>query len=189
LVAGALFAAMPAVAQDDADTQPGNSVEWRKWAPDENTIVMPELAFSETPEDAENYSKYYYFNRAGTSFAEALSDIRQCDDYARGLYGGDYSSSAGYAAGLGGAVGGMVGGIAAQAIYGSAEERRKRRVNMRRCMFFKGYERYGLSKDRWEEFNFEEGAATFPEGPRQRMLAQQAKVASGPRPATKELGL
>ena len=91
--------------------------------------------------------------------------------------------------GLGGVLGGAIGSALADAIYGSAEERRKRRVNMRRCMNFKGYARYGLSKDLWNEFNFEEGNRTVPEQERQGMLAQQAKVASGPKPAGGELGL
>ena len=75
------------------------------------------------------------------------------------------------------------------AIFGSAEKRRLRRVNMRRCMGYRGYDRFGLEKDLWQEFNFEEGFSAEGEDKRQAMLAQQAKVASGPRPAGKELGL
>ena len=60
---------------------------------------------------------------------------------------------------------------------------------MRRCMGYKGYERYGLNKDLWQEFNFEEGFSGEEESKRQAMLAQQAKVASGPKPEAKELGL
>jgi hypothetical protein len=186
-----LAAAAPAVAQDGAGAKPVTDVEWRAWVPDQAAVSMPALAFAERPEDASNYQKYYYFHRADTSFADALTDIRQCDEFARGLYGGDYYPDPAYTAmyGVGGALGGAIGGALAQAIYGSAEERRKRRVNMRRCMSFKGYERYGLSKDLWEKFNFEEGNRSVPEAERQQMLAMQAKVASGPLPSTEGLGL
>lgn len=190
-----LAAATPAVAQDTAEAttarKPANDAEWRAWMPEEAAISMPALVFAESPEDATNYQKYYYFHRPDTSFADALADIRQCDEFARGLYGGDYYPNPAYTAlyGVGGALGGAIGGAMAQAIYGSAEERRKRRVNMRRCMSFKGYQRYGLSKDLWQEFNFEEGNREVPEAERQRMLAMQAKVASGPLPSTKGLGL
>jgi len=195
LAACTLATAAPVRAQDVAGTAaaraPATDAEWRVWMPEESAVPTPALAFAETAEDVGSYQKYYYFHRSGTSFAEALADIRQCDEFARGLYGGDYYPDPAYTSmyGIGGAFGGLIGGAIAQAIYGSAEERRKRRVNMRRCMSFKGYERYGLSKDLWEEFNFEEGNRHVPEAERQHMLAMQAKVASGPQPAAEGLGL
>lgn len=62
-------------------------------------------------------------------------------------------------------------------------------MNMRRCMGYKGYARFGLQKDLWQKFNFEEGLSKKSGETRQIMLAQQAKVASGERPTAKELGL
>ena len=188
-------AAVPIAAQDDggksSSAAPMNDEEWRNWAPASAEIEMPELAFEESAETIKNYEKYYYFNRPDTSFEEALSDLRQCDGFSRGLYGGDYYPNASMTAmyGLGGVIGGAIGGAIANAIYGSAEERRKRRVNMRRCMFFKGYERYGLSKELRVKFNFEEGNSDVPEKERQQMLAQQAKVAAGSKPQAEGLGL
>jgi hypothetical protein len=180
----AAIAATPLAAQE-------TDAEWRAWLPQPDEIEMPQLAFEETAEDIKNYDKYYYFNREGASFAEALADIRQCDEHARGLFGGDYYPDPGYAAsyGLGGVIGGAIGAAMADAIYGSAERRRKRRVNMRRCMFFMGYERYGLSKQLWEQFNFEEGNSDIAEDERQHMLARQAKAASGPKPQAEGIGL
>jgi len=87
-----------------------------------------------------------------------------------------------------GAVGGMIGNAIADAIVGSAERRRARRINMRQCMSFKGYERHGLSKALWQKFNFEEGLTGVSEEERQRLLKQQALVAATARPDTKELG-
>ena len=53
-----------------------------------------------------------------------------------------------------------------------------RRVNMRQCMGFKGYERIGLSKELWESFNFEEGTGAEEEESRLRALKLQALVAA-----------
>lgn len=168
-------------------------VDWMAWVPVQDTVERPELAFEERQSDIDNYEKYYYFHRQDTEFETALADIRECDAHARGLFRGNSSVDMGPAmiqyGVLGGAVGGILGAAIGDAIYGSAEIRRKRRINMRRCMFFKGYDRYGLDKDLWEEFNFEEGNSSVLEEDRQRMLAQQALVASGPQPTAQELGL
>jgi hypothetical protein len=56
-------------------------------------------------------------------------------------------------------------------------------------MGFKQYERYGLPRDLWTEFNFEEGLGRKREPVRLRALALQALVASGPKPQAKGLGL
>ena len=55
-------------------------------------------------------------------------------------------------------------------------------------MNYKGYDRYALPKDVWSKFNFEEGLTSVKEVDRQRMLALQAKAASGERPRGKVLG-
>ena len=91
--------------------------------------------------------------------------------------------------GVGGVIGGAIGGALAQAIYGSAEKRNKRRVNMRRCMHFKGYARHGISKDLWEAFNFEEGLSGVEEQDRQKMLAAQVLVASSTLSGNEDIGL
>ena len=77
----------------------------------------------------------------------------------------------------------------ADAIFGSGQRRAIRRVNMRNCMGFKGYSRYGLPKEMWQEFNFEEGHGREEEDVRDRMLMQQALVASGPKPKGEVLEL
>lgn len=159
--------------------------------PDPETVQMPDLSFTPTPLIEADFDKYYVFNREGTSFAEALTDIRECDNLARGLDSGYRFQQAPYpyTYTMAGAVGGVIGNALVAAIFGSAEKRRLRRVNMRRCMNYKGYSRYGLAKEKWEPFNFEEGFDGVKEYQRQALLAQQAKVASGPVPAGKDLGL
>lgn len=190
LAAALACGATPSYAQNTAMM---TDVDWMAWVPVQDTVERPELAFEERQSDIDNYEKYYYFHRQDTEFETALADIRECDAHARGLFRGNSSVDMGPAmiqyGVLGGAVGGILGAAIGDAIYGSAEIRRKRRINMRRCMFFKGYDRYGLDKDLWEEFNFEEGNSSVLEEDRQRMLAQQALVASGPQPTAQELGL
>lgn len=183
-----------ACAQDA--TQPQTDAEWQSWVPTVDQVAMPDLTFTEDQEDRDNYEKYYYFNRPDTDFGTALADVRECDAHARGLYRGNFypgSSQTNAAAmqygALAGAAGGLIAGVMMDAIMGPAELRRKRRINIRRCMAFKGYRRFGLDKTLWEEFNFEEGTGSVAEADRQRMLAQQARVAAGPQPVAEELGL
>nr|WP_298925885.1 hypothetical protein [uncultured Erythrobacter sp.] len=186
----ALAFAAPVAAQAQSKSEMTDK-DWREWAPDPATLKMPVLAFEPSDNDVKNYKKYYYFNRDETSFEEALEDLRFCDELARGLATQNYYGNAGTSAmyGVGGVIGGAIGGAMAQAIYGSAEKRAKRRVNMRRCMHFKGYARHGLTKDLWKEFNFEEGGGSVEEEARQRMIAVQALVASSDLPATENIGL
>ena len=174
-----------------ASPPPGAKPDPMTVVPDPASVSTPKLDFAPTPEDQGTYDKYYFFNRPETSFEVALADLRNCDGFASGLSSG-YGYQATpypYAGTMAGAAGGVIGNLMVAAIFGSAEKRRLRRVNMRRCMGYKGYSRYGLSKDLWQEFNFEEGFSGEAEDKRQAMLAQQAKVASGPRPVAKELGL
>jgi hypothetical protein len=184
-LAAAIFIAGPALAQSDATSSTAPAVE----AIDPASIPMPDLSFQPTPEDISNYDKYFYFHRADTDFASAYADLQECDGYARGLAfragGGPVPYP--YAGTLGGAIGGAIGSAMADAIFGSAERRKQRRMNMRTCMTYKGYQTFGLRKSLWEEFNFEEGLNAVDEPRRQRLLRIQARVASGPRPQVGEM--
>jgi hypothetical protein len=183
-LAAALCGARPALAQDAPAAAPA--------AVDPATVAMPNLAFTPTPEMAENFDKYFYFHRPDTDFATAYADIQECDGYARGLTfrvdGGPtpYNVPATFAGAIGAGIGGVIGDVLADAIHGSAERRRQRRWIMRTCMRFKEYRAYGLPKALWEEFNFEEGNARIEEGRRQRLLQIQARAASGPLPRVAE---
>lgn len=155
---------------------------------------MPKLDFMATPEMEADFDKYFYFHRENTTFAEAYEDIHECDALSSGS-SAYYDSSAATAAAmanssvLAAGVGGAVAGVMMDAIFGSAARREQRRVNVRNCMAFKQYQRFGLSRDLWTEFNFEEGMGRKREDRRNSALALQALVASGPKPTTKELGL
>jgi len=141
------------------------------------TITLPDLSVPATAADARDFDKYYYFHRAGMDFGTALADIGKCDALARGLTPGTGNPAIG-----GAALAGFSGLIA------SSNRRALRRVNMRRCMFFKGYGRYGIAKAIWQRFNFEEGGAPLTDAERMPYLEAQARAASGPTPATGDLG-
>lgn len=186
-----LIASLALVASAAGAQQTMSKVDPMTVVPDPATVAMPKLDFVSNPLIEADFDKYYFFNRANTTFEEALADLRDCDGFARGLSSGYKYQEAPYpyTYTMAGAAGGVIANVMIAAIFGSAEKRRLRRVNMRRCMGYRGYDRFGLEKDLWQEFNFEEGFSAEGEDKRQAMLAQQAKVASGPRPAGKELGL
>jgi len=157
--------------------------------PDE-IVILPGFSVyvGDTDADAQDIQRRY--RELDQSFDQALADIRECDDYARGLSSpyGYQDTPYPYAGTLAGAAGGAIGNLMVSMIFGSAEIRKARRTNMRRCMNYKGYDRYGLNKDVWQEFHFEEGLKSVKEEDRQRMLAQQAKAASLITPVGKVLG-
>jgi len=156
-------------------------------------VPMPSIGFAASAANAPDFDKYFIFHRAATDFATAYADLDECDNYASGRPGGSNSSSTIASAvasqfGLvGGVVGGMIAGAIAEAQMASAR-RKLRRGTMRTCMGYKGYSAFGLPKDMWEKFNFEEGSKPFPETQRMHYLRMQAKVASGPRPTAGEIG-
>ncbi len=178
VAAGLLAAGAPLWAQDAG--LPQSDAEWREWVPDPAALSLPQTAFIEDRADTRDYEKYFYFHRPATDFAAALSDLRDCDALARGLFRGDFAHRIGAV---------RLGAVLVDMLHGSQQARDYRRINMRRCMHYKGYSRFGLNKDLWQRFNFEEGNADIPEEQRQRMLALQALVASGDIPQAHEIGL
>ena len=191
-VAGAQEAAAPSVTPAPAQAAPLTGGEA---IPDPSKLTMPPLEFIATAGNEDDFNKYFYFHRDNTSFEEAYTDIRECDALASGsnIYMGADSGATAAAmtqyGPLAGAVGGAIASVAMDAIFGSAARREQRRVNIRNCMGFKQYQRYGLSRDLWTAFNFEEGLGRKREPVRLQALATQALVASGPKPHTKDLGL
>jgi hypothetical protein len=178
LIVGAAFISSAALAEADLSTSPFGVVEIS--ADEAGKLEMPKLEFSEAPEDAKNFDKYYYFRRDETDFPAAYADITECDGYARGLVSSYKYQDAPYpyAGTVAGAAGGAIANVMMAAIFVPGEKRRMRRVNMRQCMGFKGYERLGLSKELWEAFNFEEGTGAEEEESRLKALKLQALVAS-----------
>lgn len=188
----AVLCAWPASAadtKDQGDAAGNETVAAEKWKPDPATLTMPVLQFTETAGDVGDYDKYYYFHRDDVNFDQAYTDILECDALASGISYYPSVLGPGYVTqyGIGGVIGEALGLALNDAIHGSARRREIRRINMRNCMGFKGYDRYGLKKDLWKEFNFEEGLGREEEASRRLALAVQALVASGPKPKAKVL--
>lgn len=188
-VALALLVAMPAAGQAQAiKSEPEMKIFT---AAEIEAVEMPNLAYKPDPLIAADFDKYFYFHRDGTDFSQAYADITECDSLASGIdFYMDSSAMAGAMANYGvlaGGIGGAIGGLMADAIFGSAERRRIKRVNLRNCMYFKGYDRYGLEKDLWQAFHFEEGLSRENAKDREAALLKQARVASGPKPQTEVL--
>lgn len=160
------------------------------------SIAVPSLDFVETPEVRKNYNRIFYFHRSGTTFVDALSDIVECDAYGRALpFKPDPTryivlSNSPIVAGIGTPIANLLSPVGerwADKMFGAPWRRKTRRNNLRVCMGYKGYQRYGLTQAIWASFNFDEANKPPPEDQRRRMLIQQAKIASGPAPSQPEL--
>jgi hypothetical protein len=140
--------------------------------------ALPDVNAPARATDSRDFDKYFFFHRPETAYEQSFADIRQCDALSTGLTPGTGNSS--FFAGVLPAI-----GIAAIA---SGNRRALRRLNMRRCMFFKGYDRYGLAKAQWLKIGFEEGDGQLSEARRIPFLEGQARLASGARPRGEVLG-
>lgn len=147
--------------------------------PDPASITVPDLSNSSDPVVLENGWKYFFFHRRDTSFAEAHADITDCyrflspaswanvklprfvpwDDRAAVTF--DSSRTWNY-----GLVGELIGGMVEGTLM-----RRDRQSKMRLCMETRGYTRFGVAEEIWENV-----IAKPPE----EAIAIQAKLASGP---------
>lgn len=149
-------------------------------------VEMPDLAYEPDPEIEADFEKYFFFHREDTSFDQAFADIAECDALAHGItkYGSDWPPTASQ---RNRDLGPVLGSMTAltnpfDAIFGSEQRRWIRRYNIRTCMFYKGYDRYGLEKTLWQAFHFEEGFSRENARDRYAALLKQARVASGPKP-------
>lgn len=159
--------------------------------PDPSRIEAPNLQFTPNEDTIGEYYLHYYFHRDDTDFATAYADLRECDALASNI---SYNLLRGlpdtpfpFIHMGGGALGAALSPGFTDAIYASGERRRIRRVNMRTCMGYKGYQAYGLPSSIWRRFNFEEGTRSVPAARRQQLLQIQARVASGPKPTIGEI--
>lgn len=184
LLPALLLLPFPAVGQAQA-TMPEPSIRTFTQAEIE-AVAMPDLAYEPDPGIEADFEKYFFFHREDTSFDQAFADITECDALAHGMtkYGSDWPPTVSQRTmDLGPALG-LIGALTnpSDAIFGSGKRRWIRRYNIRTCMYFKGYDRYGLEKTLWQAFHFEEGLGRKNEQVRLVALLKQARVASGPKP-------
>lgn len=112
--------------------------------------------------DSKSYNKYFVFHKAGVSQNEARSDLEFCYKFVSDVemlrkmpkfvalnQEALRRTDKGYPYTYG-------SGLVDTLIYGaaiSALNNRIIRVNWRKCMGFKGYQRYGVSKEIWSRLN------------------------------------
>ncbi len=128
--------------------------------------------------DEGEFWRYFFFWRGGISLEEARADLRECADYARDpvLWARipERMPIEGGVQGPNGTEGqfGLTGAVIFSLVEGGLV-RRIALANMRRCMGFKGYRRYGLSADLWRPLN---------RGSPEQIVERLAAIAAGPEP-------
>jgi hypothetical protein len=135
---------------------------------------VPDLSFVPTPAIERGYDKFFVYHREATDFATAYADLKECDAYARGIS-------------LHVPAAGALTALVVDAIVGAAQRHDISRRNMRTCMRFKEYHRYGLPEALWKRVGLD--PASGSPGEAERLLRLQARIASGPRPPAGDLGL
>ncbi len=154
--------------------------------PDPATITVPDTTAPLKPNDARRADDYFYFYKPGVPYETAFADIDQCRIYslqARLIAGPprfvpldapavshhiELQNAAAY-----GVIGELIGGI----IVAGAEDDAAIATN-RRCMFYKGYRRYGTTHDIVRQI--EAGTDTDK-------AARLARIASGAAPQTQAI--
>lgn len=149
--------------------------------PDPAALALPDLSPTRDPNVVADGWKYFYFHKSGVSFAEAYADFSDCYRFlpVAGAIGtlpmfapwrempGVQVIEPTYGANYG-----LVGVVIANIVAGPLE-RRWRQSRLRLCMEPRGYVRYPIPEQTWEQLtdNFSP-----------RSIALQARAASGPTP-------
>lgn len=179
LAVAALCLAMPAAAQI-IEIKP---VE----RPDPASLSLPDMAFKPTPRDIRRYDTYYYFHKPGVSYERAFTDFDQCHGYALSSQFGMLTptiiplgaaaiqdeSSRRAARANAFVMFGLLGSI----LISEAEDGNAR-ATVRKCMTYKKYVRYGLSRALFKKIE---------EGTDAQRLGRWALLAASPAPQTEVL--
>ncbi len=167
--AGSLAVLSPAVVASEAAA-----------LPDPASVVVPDLSGSDDAAVIENGWKYFFYHRDGTSFAEAYADIADCYRFLAPAGWANVAiprfvpwveRSPGERAATGYFEHSGLVGLAIGSMFEGTLTRRDRQAKMRRCMEPRGYTRYGVAEEIWEN---------VADLPPEQGIAVQAKIASGP---------
>ncbi len=140
------------------------------------------LAYRPAADDT--FARHFFFHRPGVPLEEARADLAECRDYAADamLWPREPKSLPPDPKTLPPNVsGGPLGPVAGGLVFGLVEGGERAKIaaaNMRKCMGFKGYDRYGLPDALWKQLN-----AGTPE----EALLRQARLASGGAPSGRKL--
>lgn len=151
--------------------------------PDPATVILPDMTFKATPSDVRRFEDYYYFHKPGVSYERAFADLEQCRVYAAMaqmiplmptiLPIGDVPvQTDGPRFGMPSQFG-YLGGVLANSLIAAGAEENSIATN-RRCMIYKGYHRYGTSRDLFKKID---------SGGDAEKQARKALIASGAQPA------
>ncbi len=159
--------------------------------PDPAHITVPDLNFAPSPHDIKNFDSHYYFYKTGVSYEAAFADLDECrmyslasdfvvfkppkfiplgDDIAGDGSRKDVTSTSLWRRAFSQGI--LIAAIAEQAHEDDVLE------TTNRCMAYRGYARYGVSRDIADEIDAGSDA---------EKLARQALIASGPKPAMKAI--
>jgi len=162
--------------------------------PSPASVSVQNLPLPSSQADRRGSDDYFYFHKSGVTYEVAFADLDQCRLY---VLTSSWVTGAPRFVPLGANVVQMptipagktapsanapqyrlVGWFLAAAIVQPAWEEHGRDVN-RRCMSFKGYRRYAVSRTVFEQIDV---------GTDAEKLARMALIASGPQPQTGEVG-
>lgn len=155
------------------------------------TPIVAGAQSAATPAEKPDYSKYFFFHKDGVSQTAAQADFDECTTYGANvtniepgtqiMYVPYTSALSPLANGLAGGIGGALGSLLADALFKGPQRKAMRRTVMRKCMGFKGYQRYGIDKQAWEKLADGDDRAAIS--------ARFATLASGPKPSMAVLAL
>ena len=152
--------------------------------------AAPNLDVAQSPGDGARYDEYFYFHKSDVAYTQALADIQECDSYSHEIEPmtnvPDFVPMGGYANPEATSQKALVnawfmwGPIGMGIVAGAMEDMRSgiQHTNLRRCMQWHGYQRYGTSKSALSQLG-ETGAA--------QTESKLAAAASGPAPQSKAL--
>ena len=147
-------------------------------------VTVPPLVFTPKPRDGGNEWRYHVFQKDGVSFEIALADLRQCTAYTNGLVAQapipafvPFGASGFAVAGPRFANMGLVGNLVIDAFM-SGMQSEMESYNLRRCMTYKGYRRYGVTRKLWSELT---------KGSSEEVTVRMALIASGAKPQAEAL--
>jgi hypothetical protein len=178
IAAASLFACAQSPADADGAVKPLDP-------PDPANISVPYTPAIADNNATRDYDAHFYFYKAGVSYKAAFADLDECRMYALTtksvavpprfvpLGSDDIREKTAPVLLTYGVIGAIIGEI-----FIEQDRRDTDRATTKRCMAYLGYSRYGTSKTVWAEINTGSDA---------EIVAREALIASGPKPAAEAI--
>lgn len=125
-----------------------------------SNIKIPDLTFQVTDKDRKNFHKQFFFHKNNVNLDKAYVDLLECFHYSSGPNGGGNMFNPdvpkfvplGPKVQITGEGYRHLGAIVDETIHGT-QRLKFGKISLRKCMEFKNYDRYGLSKAEWRQLN------------------------------------